>query len=252
MLAVDLVRSHSLEPDLILNDPENTQLLMTLLDFSQKLKRYGFDVKVCTTAALMKLNEIDSAKKTEIRNYFENWGRWIEPDASETGVLEVDLEQEKVFLKRALDHYGLWIDDEFWKSMRHGQVVEIYSPNMVQLYRNIHFFQYSSFSLLEISIFEWFHLWQRPKLIQEAMMKSARAVLDKMIPILAYDVPRHVLRETKIPGVQSDHDIVACLVQFKNVGSVRRGLDRTPAGAIATSEAEIIAVGDEARQIQFV
>ncbi len=252
MHASELIRSFELDSSEILKDPENYRLLRTLTDFSIKLKRYGLNVAICNHASLQKLAELNSDQKTQIREYFENWGIWIEPETSGDSIIEVGFEQEKTFLKRALDHYGFWIHDEFWKSISHGQVIEFYGKNMVQLYRNLHFFQFSSYSLLEISVFEWYQLWQRPSVIQDTMMKTANHVMTHMTPLLVYGAPRHVLRETRDMPDRECQEHVACLVQFKYAGSLCRGLERTPVGAIAVSEAELIAVGEEALQIQFV
>ena len=244
MVAAELVKSYNIDPKIVIDDPENRRLLMALVDFAQKLQRYGIFVKVCNAASLNKLAELSSERKTQIRTHFENWGKWIEPDAGAPEIIEVDDEKERTFLKRALDHYGVWIHDEMWATIRKGLVIEVYGSDMVQLYRNIHFFQFSSYSLLEISVFEWYTLWKRPSMIQEAMLEDAVACMETITPIRPYKVPRHVLRETKDPDTTLMHEPRACHVQFKDVASVCRGLDRRPAGAIATSDAELIAIGD--------
>ncbi|MGZ3768418.1 MAG: hypothetical protein ACXVCP_01245 [Bdellovibrio sp.] len=235
-----------------LQDSTNFNLLKTLEHFSSKLKRYGYNISPYSLASLIGLKQLSIERKNQIRNHFENWSTWIEPDSEGTEIIEIDLEKEKNFLQKALNHYGLWMSDEMWNTLRKGQVIELYGSDMVQLYRNLNFFEFCSFSLLDVSIFEWFKLWERPSRIQEEMMKRATVAMTTVTPCMAYEVPEHILREVKtIQGLQ-EHPPIACLVKFKYIGSLFKGPCTKSWGAIATSRAEVIASGDEALHIHFV
>lgn len=236
----------------VIVDPENRLLLEALEHFANVLRRYGIKVAPYSEMSLLKLAEVPVEKKRGIRSLFENWAQWIAPDSDGADILEVDLEKEKLFLKRALDHYGVWIHDDFWSSLRKGHLIEVYGQEMIQIYRNIEFFKYCSYTLLDISIFEWYSLWERPRSVFEMIMDVARSVLVKQTPITKFKVPQHVLREVRPPNRENGEQRMACLVTLECIGSLYRGLSRQPAGAIATSVGEIIAIGDEARKIQFV
>lgn len=247
--------SKQVEPSLkvILDDPENKLLLLALERFAEILRRYGHIVSIYSSGSLLKLSDTTSEKKTAIRTFFENLADWMEPEAGSPEIIKVDLEKEKTFLRRAFSHHGLWMHEDFWNTLTEGQVIEFYGTDGVQLYRNINFFDFCSYSLLDISVFEWYNLWQRPSQIQEQMNRDAVKVFSTATPVMQYKVPRHVLREVKPPSLEiEEHPPLACLVQFKYAGSLFKGVDPRPAGAIATSEAEVIAVGDEARTIHFV
>lgn len=84
------------------------------------------------------------------------------------------------------------------------------------------------------------------------MNKDAARVFTAATPVMKYRVPRHVLREIKFVDKAETPPTLACLVQFKYAGSLFRGVNPRPAGAIATSEAEVIAIGEEAQHIHFV
>lgn len=255
MLNLNPKYSRVVEPNLkaILDDPENKRLFVALDRFALVLRRYGHVVGTYSKSSLQKLSEVSASKKEEIRVFFDNLSDWMEPEAGSPDTLEVDLDKEKTFLRRAFAHHGLWMHEDFWNTLSNGQVIEFYGTDGVQLYRNINFFTFCSYTLLDISVFEWYNLWQRPSQIQEQMNKDAAKVFSTATPIMQYKVPRHVLREVKPPSMEIDeHPPLACLVQFKYAGSLFRGVDPRPAGAIATSEAEVIAVGEEARTIHFV
>jgi hypothetical protein len=239
--------------DLILRDPMNERLLLTLGDFARTLERYGLNVRVCNTASLAKLLETPDVKKEQIRSHFELWNSWVRPESSGTKEIKLDTDKEKSFLKRALEHYGVWIYDDFWKTIDSNQVIELYGSDMVQLYRNLRFFHFCGYSLLEISVFEWYTLWERPSAVQQEMMAAAETAMKEPTPVMPYHVPRHVLRDRGSSNQMTDDFVPhACLVDFKYIGSIMKSVEPKPVGAIATAVGELIASGEEATTIQFV
>lgn len=250
-MSLSLLEVDQKSVEMALSAPENMLLLKALESFSVRLKRYGYDVLPYTPASLARLSQVPAQKKTQIRLFFEAWYSWIEPEANSPDVIPVDIEQERLFLKRALSHYGAWIHDDFWKTIEHGQLIELYGSDMIQLYRNLRFFDFCSYSLLDVSVFEWYYLWDRPKTVLNEMFRYAENVKNVPTPVMEYKVPEHVLRETR-SNAEDDGGQMASLVKFKNIGSVFQGVDPMPFGGIATSVAEVIAVGAEAQQIQFV
>lgn len=235
-------------------DFESRLLIETLENFSILASRYGYSVHPYSARSLQKLSTLPEERKISIRLFYENWISWIEPEDSSTHEIQIDLEKEKSFLKRALDHYNLRVHDDFWATLQTGQLIEIYGTDMVQIYRNLEFLRYCSYSLLDISVFEWYNLWTRPTQILEAMLKCAEQAMNHPTPVLPYSVPRHVLRETQPATLDEPQPRIACLVDFHHIGSVfnKFGFDLSPRGAIATSSGEIISIGDEASKIQFV
>lgn len=238
--------------EFILNHPDNKLLIQALEKFKRTVKHYGYEVQTYSLSALNKLSEISPEKKSQITVFFENWAKWIEPESEDLDPLEIDVVKEKVFLKRALEHYGLWVSDEFMNTIQEGQIIEFYGPELIQLYRNIKFFDYCSYSLLDISVFEFYNLWERPAYAMNMTLDDAKAVLMNPIPIMPMKAPPHILRETKPVETDNEHLRFASLVHFHNVGSLFKGVNPVPAGVISTSSAEVIAVGDEAKSIHFV
>jgi hypothetical protein len=131
-------------------------------------------------------------------------------------------------------------------------VIEIYGHDMIQLYRSLTFFQYCGYSLLDISVFEWYVLWERPRMVVDKMIDYAKVYLTTKHPTAKFDVPRHVLRETMDTGLTSPFNVRACIVDFKNIASLSKGLSPEPGGFICTATGEIIAEGSDALNIQFV
>ncbi|MNT65143.1 hypothetical protein D3C72_2031010 [compost metagenome] len=133
--------------------------------------------------------------------------------------------------------------------MDEDTVVEIYGPNMIQLYRSVNFYQYSSYSLLDLSAFEWFVLWDRPRAVTEKLMNVAHEVLTDFVPLRKLDLPIHILREIRDTGLTGNFIPRAVLHKPGFVASVRTHLSSAPVGLVFMSKGDVIAIGDETLKI---
>jgi hypothetical protein len=133
-----------------------------------------------------------------------------------------------------------------------GHVIEIYGEEMIQLYRSLSFFNYCGYSLLDISINEWFVLWERPKQVIQAMNDHVREAFSQNIDAKKLQIPRHVLRETMNTGDTVPFVPRACLVEFQYIGSLRKSPLGNPCAFICSASGEVIATGSEAMSIAFV
>lgn len=249
-MLVKEIKKFELDPSQILGNPANERLMESLGRFAAKIGEYGYKVPVSSKQSLIKLGEIPDGKKVEIAQAFDLWLQWIDP--AEDG--DSAERTEKAFLKRALQHYGFHVGEEFWTTFNEDQFVQIYGEDMIQLYRSLNFFNVCGYSLLDISVFEWYVLWDRPRRILDEMFRCSREVLDKNIPVIKFDAPRHVLRETYDTGLSDMFVPRASLVDFCYIASVTKSplAGAPPRGFVCTTTGHIIATGDEALRIQLV
>lgn len=234
-------------------DGLNQKLLMTLAGFAEAITPYGYAVEVCSTSSLEKLRTLSDERKLQIISSFETWCTFVQPVGSD-GIVDNNLEKiEEKFLRRALEHYHLNVSEEFWLSLEKDSLIEIYGANMIQLYRSLNFFKISGYSLLDLSVHEWYVLYERPRRVIEDMNSHVKLALTEYIAIKPVETPRHVLREMFNTGHTEPFIPRAVFVDFKHIGTLR-GLENAnqAAGLIVTSKAEIIAEGIDAVNIQFV
>lgn len=236
----------------ILKDPENISLLKSLSDFSQTLSLYGLHVRISSTSSLQRLNQLSSETKKNIGAYYRLWNEWIQPEGVLTPVAKIDIELEKQFLRKALKHYGFIVDEEFWNVLSKDDLVEIYGEDMVQLYRSTNFFEISGYSLLDLSINEWFVLYERPRRIMEIMGEKSQKVFHESGPTQQFLIPKHLLRERCEVGTAEPFVPRAVLVDFQYISSLKRNPLGKAKGLIVTCKAELIASGDESMNIEFV
>jgi hypothetical protein len=249
MLALEIEKSSPRFAPII-TDPVNAGLLETLTRYARLLRVWGHEVRVYSESSLLKLNELPSEKKEQIRSYYENACEWIAPTEP---LLPPGVEREKVFLRRALAFYDLEISDDFLSTLEPGQIVEVYGDDMVQLYRSSNFYQITGYSLLDISVYEWFVLWERPGIVLEKAMHYTKSMILGYIPVKRLEIPSHVIREIHNSHLTSEFEPRAAVAEFLFMGTVTsRKAPGQPRGFVCTSRGQLIAVGNEALTIAVV
>ena len=227
-----------------------TLIVVNSLDRACKaLARFGYDVLAYSDQALQKLPELPDAKIRQIIANFDSMSEWIEPLDP-----RYPFEAEVATLRRALDKYGFEADPEFWKTLEKGQIVEFYGEDMVQLYRSFNFFAITGYSLLDISVFEWYVLWDRPKQILENLVGELNETLQTYVPVRAFRAPKHLVREIFNTKKSGPFVPRASWLEPLHLGTLRssRFTRSSKKGFICTSRGEMIAKGKEAENIQFI
>lgn len=252
MLAAAL-KKFNVDGEQILNSKENQKLLQTLSRFAQLLTFYGYEIQCYSESSLNKLGKVPDHKKVQITAYFENWANWIDPEKNPGPVEDI----EKRCLKKALDHYNLEANEEFWKTLEKDQIIELYGEDMLQLYRSLSFFKVTGYSLLEISVFEWYVLWQRSVKAIEETMNDAKQALENYISVKKFEIPKQLIHEVYDVGGQAEAFVPRpILAEFMHLGSVIRKNHFDPfsatAGVICSSRAKVVSQGEEPSNIRFL
>lgn len=202
--------------------------------------------------SLEQLNLLSSEKKIAIAEGFNLTSEWLESAVSEGIDLRVSKETEKKCALKALKHFGLKVSDDLWNTIEDDEVIEIYGRDMRQLYRGLNFFKVCGYSLLEISVYEWYVLWERPKQVIQKMAEQTNYVIENAIPVHCFNLPKHILRET-LNSIGSEYFIPrACIAEFLHIGATLGEHSSRVEGFMCTARGEIIAEGSEALSIGFV
>lgn len=67
---------------------------------------------------------------------------------------------------------------DLFNEVTDSDVLEIYSKDMCQLYRNLRFYEHCSYSLEELYCLKWWTLFQRDEKITQSLMESVTQVLS--------------------------------------------------------------------------
>lgn len=229
--------------------PANLRLLEAATHFSGLLNRLGYPARPYSESALQKVAETPVSLIEQIRSSFESWSEWIEPLNPSRSY-----DNEIALLMRALDRFGFDADEEFLKKIEKDEIIEFYNENMIQLYRSFNFYKITGYSLLDISLYEWYVLWDRPRSVLETIAGEVGDALTTYIPVKQFQTKQHLVREVFNASGAKDFQPRAALLTPVRLGSLRpnRLSANRKKGFICTSLGEMIAIGGEAENIRFL
>lgn len=111
-------------------------------------------------------------------------------------VEDCSLRDSKRFTWRALVKLGLSPTADFLEALEDGDIVEIYDAQQVQVFRNLDFFDFCSYTLEELFTLEWWRLFKRDEDISKKILDVASEIYQKKHPIGITDpVPEHLVIE---------------------------------------------------------
>lgn len=223
----------------------NSQLKSNLSQLNVLLELAGAPPPESARQSVEAFAKLDSLRQESILNnistYIEILSQEIEPPRMRPNA-------EVARLKSALGAFGLKaLDDGFFDLVKDEDVVEVYSPEGVQLYRNVRFCKICSYSLLDLAVNSWADLYEKPATMASRTQEAVNRVLvsDKTIP---YDMPSFVQREKFIySNVRR-----AFLVTPKFLSPLRDELSGRIGGFLSTYHGEILAEGEESRKFTII
>jgi hypothetical protein len=213
------------------------------------LRQMGYPVQAYSETARNKLLVTSETKKYEMISCFNNWSQWIEPlDPTKSYDNELHL------LVKSLEKHGFQLNLDFIKTIEKDQIVEFYTEDMIQLYRSFNFYKITGYSLLDISLHEWYVLWERPRQVLESLAGELAETLQTHIPVKEFNTRKHIVREILNTSKSEEFKPRASLLTPIRLGSLNPS-QFSPSqkkGFICTSRGEVLAIGKEVANFEFI
>lgn len=97
----------------------------------------------------------------------------------------------------ALKHFNLLFSSDFLDRIKNGNLIEIYDEDYIQRYRSYSFFGVCNYSILELSTYPWYELYERPSQITQALLGYAAELMEGKSSFISLEgkVPEHILQE---------------------------------------------------------
>lgn len=100
------------------------------------------------------------------------------------------------FTWRAFGRLGLSPSKDFFSYITEEDLVEIYSKDQIQLFRNFAFFECCSYTLEELHTYEWWNLFERDEKHTQMILEDAAKTLSGEIrDTFTPNIPAHNVRE---------------------------------------------------------
>jgi hypothetical protein len=200
--------------------------------------------------ALSQLALIDDNKKLQaIINGFQS----MEDIMGEEPAPATDLHNlETTYIKRALSQFGMRVDDEFWNILEHGDAVEIYGDDMIQRYRSFNFYNFTSYSILDLVVNEWYVLWERPQSVLTDLIQLANDTISGKKIGPNFINLTHLIRENHDSGATQPFEPRILEVKLKYSMPLYKSVGKTPNGFIVTSSCNVVSVGSDVFNVGFI
>lgn len=110
------------------------------------------------------------------------------------------LKDSQSFTWRAFRRLGLVPPSDLFNHISDDDIIEVYSRDQIQLFRNFAFFDFCSYTLEELHACEWWSLFERDiEVTQKILTETHRAFDGVEDAVFVPNVPTHQLREARSP-----------------------------------------------------
>lgn len=134
---------------------------------------------------------------------------------------------------RCIKALNLTPRSDLFSYLTNDHVVEIYSRDHIQLFRNLKFFEICSYTLEELLSNEWWVLYHRDENITQKIFQEAQKIFSGEVKTtFEPEVPRHILREI------ASFDKLSMYIDIEKMSPMSRG--NSVEAAIVLERCELI------------
>lgn len=127
------------------------------------------------------------------------------------------LRDSPLLVMKMIKKLGLTSRAEILDKIKADSIVEIYTPDNIQIFRNLRFFEICSYTLEDIMCREWWKLyWREDVFTREIFLCASRMFNGEINTTISPPIPRHVLKEKESMfqiGVEMQIDYLSPLYQ---------------------------------------
>lgn len=105
------------------------------------------------------------------------------------------LKETAFFVRTALEYFDFRVDENVFDSINTHTMVEFYSLNHTQIFRTLHFFEYSSYTLEDIYCRQWIHLYDRDPAVSQEFLSCAESMIRDGKELIVPEIGEHFLVE---------------------------------------------------------
>ena len=139
------------------------------------------------------MNTVKLLEFANHENIFELGLENIEID----NIPEIPLEGKVGYFKKALKKFNAkLVNDNFLTKIADGDVVEIYMPDMSQVYRSINFFKTCSYKPNFLFARPWYELFYRANSVNKELFVFVTDIMESKKSTTKYPIASHYLKET--------------------------------------------------------
>ena len=212
--------------------------IQTPTKLNELLKNVGLTRRLPINPALNDLKAADFAAAQESIRVFEKVLATCETES-------IDPWKTENLMSMTFSELGLKYSDDFTSTLGEGDVVEGYSFDNLQIFRNLRFMEICGYDIFDILTTDWMTLFERSQKITTAILERCETVMTTGQTISLEDLPVHYMKERMSLQKQVNK------VKFRSLGPIFAKAG-TPAGVLVACHAEIIDESPERHELRFI
>lgn len=106
----------------------------------------------------------------------------------------VRIRESRDFTKYFLQQSGFETSSSFLDELTTEDLVEGYTLDKIQIFRNLTYMQYCGYTLSEVLCYEWPDLYERSSITTEALFECIVKVMESK-NVIAINIPTHLMKE---------------------------------------------------------
>lgn len=174
--------------------PKTKSFLESLESFSELVVAFEYKVKPYSEESLKHFLGLELAKQEQIISNFDEYHNFFRAAFEQN----INLRDDCRLLKTFTDRLGLIFGDDVFSTIRDGDVIEVYTSSLIQIYRNLAFMNLSTYTLLDLLSYEFYELFNRSETVNKYIFEAANTLSNRDYALTAYDmshVPHHLVQE---------------------------------------------------------
>jgi hypothetical protein len=176
--------------------------LSGLTSFSGRIKTlYGSDLKALDQDSLTRFEVMTPDKQDQVQkqftSYLEMIGFWEE---------EIKEISESKMLESCAKKLGVVFDPRVYNTITNEHIIEIYTKDLFQIYRNLGFFNLCSYNLMDLLTNEFYELYERSLQVNVLLIEATEKLSKRpysLEPESLLHIPQHIMREKFSPAKKS-------------------------------------------------
>lgn len=107
----------------------------------------------------------------------------------------LDAYDEKGMFNYALSKLNLLGEAGLTNEIMNGDVIEIFNAELIQVYRSFSYFALCHYSLVELSAYPFYELYERASSVTKPLLDGAATIFSGQATRVNFDIPEYTVRE---------------------------------------------------------
>lgn len=215
-----------------------------------RIAQQGMPCKATSKKSLQLLSSFENSKSESILAQLKS----TEMAVSELEkAIDDPVHPEKQLVEQSLNFFGFYLRDDFWATVDRNDIIQVFNGEGIQVFRTFNFFHYSGYSLTDLLTQEWYHLWERPKMVLDSLLvESGRILSGESSGVQKMHSLPHLLKEVYNAEDQEGFQSRSIYVEMKYICPLYKVGEKGPAGFILSTKAEHNASGPVSDNLNFI